>query len=514
MASPTGFGAPTQPAPSGFKRWLILVLAIGAAMRLVALDRESLWADELASIQFAGEPLGQLWSGWMVNETNPPLYYSLLHYWVQAFGASEFGMRSLSVLGGLGVIGLAYALAKRAGSPFVGVLAAGLVALSSAQIAFSQEARAAIFTGASALLALWGALRFADAAQPRDALGNDASLVPGLWWYFVGCSAALYFHTTMFALPLVANAFVLLRAGMGRLSRCALVAWIIVNIACLLAWAWWIHITLLQLSGPASSNIAWMSVPGWQDFAKAVGRMYGLSGSGPVAASAAFVAFATVVVPYVWRTRGSTATQLLAIACVVTPCLLWLLSQRTPVFLERTILWAQAPWLILLAAGLASVRRDRLRLALTLLAVGAMAVDATLYLQHNAKEPWRQAIETIKTHAQPGDVIMVTAPSYGGAVMHYTARSGLTIPVLALDRQRRDGRWALDTFTGKMVRPQDLLATLEKYRRVWVVKRAIDTDNPLDQTPAQLVDQQSVSRGVAPPILLHLYEVPGEGKRP
>ena len=77
------------------------------------------------------------------SESTPPLYYLLAWFWSRLFGTGEVGLRSLSALAGTASIPVIYmgavALAMRRR---VGLIAAGIVAVSPVLIWFSQDARA------------------------------------------------------------------------------------------------------------------------------------------------------------------------------------------------------------------------------------------------------------------------------------------------------------------------------------------------------------------------------------
>ena len=64
---------------------------------MLPILHQSLWRDEAFSLLVAAKsPLEIL--GLTLKDTNPPLYFLILHYWIQAFGNSEPVARSLSFL--------------------------------------------------------------------------------------------------------------------------------------------------------------------------------------------------------------------------------------------------------------------------------------------------------------------------------------------------------------------------------------------------------------------------------
>lgn len=95
---------------SNFKSYLIvgLTLVIGIFLRFFLLQDKSLWLDEGASLYYSdGTSLQAIISTIVTTDTGDrfqPFYYLVLHFWRQIFGSSEFAVRSLSALLGIGTI--------------------------------------------------------------------------------------------------------------------------------------------------------------------------------------------------------------------------------------------------------------------------------------------------------------------------------------------------------------------------------------------------------------------------
>src|ERR1700730_9431913 len=149
--------APEQASSSASAVWFWLILAVAVGLRFAFLSKESLWLDEVSSWWFASD-LGRALTA---ERTNPPLYYTMLHFWVGWFGTSEAGLGSLSVVPGVLSVGLVYALAKKLFSQGIALGAALYQSISSFQIYYSQEARTfawLVFFILLAALGLWSAL--------------------------------------------------------------------------------------------------------------------------------------------------------------------------------------------------------------------------------------------------------------------------------------------------------------------------------------------------------------------
>jgi len=84
---------------------LLAILLMGLFLRIYDLSNESLWLDEGFSIRFANLSLYQIF---FLPETNPPLYYIILHWWINLFGDSEFSVRFPSVIFGFLSIFMVY----------------------------------------------------------------------------------------------------------------------------------------------------------------------------------------------------------------------------------------------------------------------------------------------------------------------------------------------------------------------------------------------------------------------
>ena len=71
---------------------MIMLVAVVGLLEYVHLTTSGLWLDELSSIFFSetSESLSYLYYSRMVQDTSPPLYYILLHYWMCIFGDGEY----------------------------------------------------------------------------------------------------------------------------------------------------------------------------------------------------------------------------------------------------------------------------------------------------------------------------------------------------------------------------------------------------------------------------------------
>lgn len=171
------------------KRNLLLpsITLLGFALRVYNLTFHSLWFDEAISLRWARSTVPRIWdvSMHLVEDRLPPLYYLLLKWWGDVAGLSEFSVRYLSVIFGVLLIPVVFALGRRFFNRATGMAAALLVALNPFLIWYSQEARM------YAPAVLFGALGVLCFVRAVEAEGRPAG-----WWIGLGvCAlAGLYTH--------------------------------------------------------------------------------------------------------------------------------------------------------------------------------------------------------------------------------------------------------------------------------------------------------------------------------
>src|SRR3954463_4052750 len=99
------------------------------------------WIDEGLSVGIADRPLADIPLA-LRKDGSPPLYYMLLHFWLNIAGSSEGGVRALSLLCALLAIPVAYWAGKAIwGTAKAGWFAAILMAFNPFLAQYAQEAR-------------------------------------------------------------------------------------------------------------------------------------------------------------------------------------------------------------------------------------------------------------------------------------------------------------------------------------------------------------------------------------
>jgi hypothetical protein len=182
---------------SSFRSALALLL-LAFALRVYALDSQSLWYDEAVTAQVAQQGLAEM-ARWTADDIQPPLYYAITAGWVQVAGLSEWALRFPSVFFGVLMVALAWVLGRRLFGPIAGSLAALLAALHPLWVYYSQEARMYTLLTALGMAAGYALLRVL-AASHGPAGYPKARL---RWWIGFSLAAIALLYTHYFALFLL-----------------------------------------------------------------------------------------------------------------------------------------------------------------------------------------------------------------------------------------------------------------------------------------------------------------------
>ncbi|HLY67851.1 MAG TPA: glycosyltransferase family 39 protein, partial [Chloroflexota bacterium] len=120
------------------------LILLGFGLRVLRLDYQALWLDELYSLYIANFPLHDLGHQMATDPvfiSDVPLYYALLAVWVRLAGSGEFAARYVSLICGVLSLPLLYQLLRLRLARTPAVLGAGLLAISAFHVYYSQEAR-------------------------------------------------------------------------------------------------------------------------------------------------------------------------------------------------------------------------------------------------------------------------------------------------------------------------------------------------------------------------------------
>jgi uncharacterized membrane protein len=467
-----------------------LLLAIaGAGLRLWQVGHTPMWLDEAYSAYAAGKGFAFLWQVVPHYETHPPFYYSLLRLWTLAFGDSLTAERALGLAAGMGTpIILAWNAAAAAAwlgwderrRYLAAFVAFALACLAIPLVEMSREVRPYPVMILVYALATWALIRIARAQEAGRPLAGPAYAT-----YLICLELMLWLHNLG---PLWGAAMGLgCLIALGRRPKQIDRGWFFAGHAAVALFYFpalgilidqaptWVHSTWLRFgwAGLADHLPVLYAVPGWQGLA----------------------ALILLVLAVMLLARGRVERRLLAIllCLAILPVALSILLSVTvaPVFITRTLTPVAAPWLILLAIGVAGARGKAAWLAAgaaLMLGANMLAVD----LQQRAAPPiqnWYGAIGWLQQRHAPDDLILAY-PNEGalplGRALKDEGLDWRVMPVPGPVPAFTAGGWHPTGSRGVVSLPKDQLEAiagskaLGRVRRVWLLRLGASTYDPGD----------------------------------
>jgi 4-amino-4-deoxy-L-arabinose transferase-like glycosyltransferase len=415
---------------------LLAILLVAGALRCHGLGAESLWLDELHSLEASTgrsrtawvpptgvvvDPPARLtalegappwWSVWgaMQEYTHPPLYFMALRLWRELFGTGDAAARGLSVAAGLVALLLLFDTARTLHGSVPALWACLLMALASPQILYSREAR-----GYTLLLAL--ALGASAALVRIERSGTSMGRLLALGLCAAGCLFT-HFHS-LGALGAV-GLYALLRLR-GRARQRSVLVLLASGLLFAAAWCpvmWFQH---GRLEG------FWLQEPALGHLGRTLNRLASL----PLQLLVATIPEPSPTAPW------SALAYLLPWLALRrrSDLLLWCLWLVVPVGLlaglDLSLKFGQlshiryaliaGPAVYALAAALLVHRRARHALP------GAAALVCLLALPgvyREVKMPWRDIGGTLQLAARPGEVLILASgedrAAFRHALLHYS----------------------------------------------------------------------------------------------
>jgi hypothetical protein len=125
----------------GVSRIVVAGVVIGlGALFFFFVTRSDLWLDEALTVNIAHLPLSHLHEA-LKHDGAPPLFYVLLHFWMQVFGTGDTAVRSLSGVFMIGAVVVTWFAARRLGAKQLAWLSALVMATSPYTIRYATETR-------------------------------------------------------------------------------------------------------------------------------------------------------------------------------------------------------------------------------------------------------------------------------------------------------------------------------------------------------------------------------------
>lgn len=415
------------PALTAFERgeeapatgWGITVAAItilGGALRLYQIGEQPLWLDEAFSWWMARQSLRDLFRLLVTVDHHPPLFYLLLKVWLGWFGDSEGALRLLSALASTTAIPLYARAATKMAGPRIGLVAALLLAIAPFQIQYAQEARM------YALLTLTVALVFVALANIVFSSAATGRRTAWLLLSFAEAGAMLTHNTATVLVPVALNGAVVALWWARRRDKSNGIwkkefryLWPASQGAALLLWSPWTSGFVRQAQRVESGF--WIAPPDLWAVWTTLGTLSFAHLSDWLPQRDYWAWFALILVAVgLWQWRRSMATSaFLLVLWLLPPLVELVVSVRTPIFYDRTLIWTALPYYLLLARGIVWPRDHRRMVRSGWLAsalagwVMLCALGAWNYATTFEKEAWNRAVQFLAGEANSQELVLFHA---------------------------------------------------------------------------------------------------------
>lgn len=219
---------PTLARSNRFHARLLLLVALcglGFALRLHRLDFHALWWDEGITLYFAPlNPVTMAQAAVLFEDLNPPVYRMTVGLWMRLAGPTPFSVRYVSLICGLLIVPLVWAVGRRTVGSGGAIVGAALAATGPALIYYSQEAKGYTFVALAVWLAhaCWLSLsRSGTLRRTRRRLSSQAIA------YGAATAAALNAHYMAIFNAAADGLRALMLAWLRRDRRRLLIIWIL-----------------------------------------------------------------------------------------------------------------------------------------------------------------------------------------------------------------------------------------------------------------------------------------------
>jgi uncharacterized membrane protein len=390
--------------------YLVAIVVLGAFFRLYHLNEQSIWYDEAFSIRFAELTLSQIW---FLQENSPPLYYVILHWWVQLFGISEYSVRLPSALFGILSIFMMYKLGMLIFDRAVGRLSSLLVALSLFHISYSQEARTYSLSVLLALLSMYFFLKLLKRGDRKDSIG-----------YVLFTILLMYSHIYGLFIVIAQNIYFAIRFSQSKAKEgYHYRSWVLAQAVLVALFAPWLGIFLNRIHEVQHSF--WISRPGIGTIYTTL-KTYSSESKLLVFVFTALSAISPIFVDkchgklepryllmsyksYRWKIGLLSADKvsfllLWLITPIVVPFIISLFSQ--PIFSPRYTIVASAAFFILAARGIGNVRNRYFTSIIVIIISIFSFMQLRAYYTEINKEQWRDVARFVDAACHKGDLLL------------------------------------------------------------------------------------------------------------
>ncbi|MBX3061470.1 MAG: glycosyltransferase family 39 protein [Anaerolineae bacterium] len=426
---------------------IVVILLFAMLIRVYNLQKESFWEDEgWTMLLIKGQSPADIVIN-MANDQHPPLYFLLLHYWVEITGNSEFAVRLPSAFASLIGVALIFRLAADLFGARVGSLAALVLALTDNDVMLAQDARHYALMSMFVIASTLFYLRYLKNPTRRNGVAWLLASVALMYTHYLGVFVLIVqaLHALIFARPLSRLAGIMLRLVLIG------VAW--------LPWAYvFVGQSLVRYQRPIIYQSTLPNTP--ETFALVrgdlIGYQWGLTG-GLLLLGFIYIAYHHGKARY--SLRPLRPIVYLALWLVLPIIAIVVINIRFPILTTRNFLIVTPAIAILIGHGISNLDRTAQRFALAAFVImSLLTVDAYLL-----KPPWREVAQDIVQYRSDDEPVLMNVWTGDFALRYHIGRDlgvdPVTLPLISMPEWRE--KYGEQLFA-------QLLRYLESKPTIWV----------------------------------------------
>lgn len=414
---------------------------------------QSLWRDEAFSALIAQKNIFEI-IRLSAQDTSPPFYYILLHYWMILFGNSEVTIRTMSLFFHLFTVVVIFLIAKKIIRSFPGQIFITLATLFNPfLLQYAFEARA------------YGLLTFLSVTALYLIMLKKNIMA--------GIVLALAIFTHNFAIfTFFVFAIWWLFVNRDKLQFSSFLKLVSFPLSAILLWGWIIWMQWSKLA-----HGFWISKPTILTFFNS----FNLFSSGEISYSIKFTLYSLSIILFIvaslswiqkYKSKNNHTALLILLLIFIPPLMTFFFSQFfTPIYYERYLILTTPMLILFIGYSLEKLSQVNsttkfilggfVTIYITVLVIGGIQV-----VSKSTKPPINFGVKEILLRAQKDDIIVPQSTLNFLETKYYVEKSGENIPVLAYSPNGKIPFY----IGGILYNAQDIIREMPKNRRVWQIK--------------------------------------------
>lgn len=409
---------------------LLGILFIGLFLRVYDLGNESIWLDEGFSIRYANLNLSQIIS--LRDNGLPPLYYIILHWWINLFGDSEFSIRFLSVIFGFLAIFMMYKIGNQIFDKDVGMLSSLLLGLSVFHIHYSQEARTYSLSVLLTLLSMYFFMKLLKKRSHIALIGYILFSILLMYSHIFGLFIIISQNIYLFTLFLLSKEDYNYKLNLKK--------WLLIQTVLIALFAPWVKMLAIQVLAVVKSSSPSIPVPSIRSI---IGSFSTYSGSKLllllflILSSFSIISYEKTngntdwknffksIESYCWKIRFLNTNKIyLLLTWLLTPIILLFIISRfsTPIYITKYTIVASVAFYLLVAKGISNISHKYVKSIIISVIIAFSFLYVWEYYTKINKEQWKDVANHIDTNAKNEDLLLFNSVACKYLVFDYYSK--------------------------------------------------------------------------------------------